>query len=245
MPFDYASAPYAIRDDLPTAHRAVWSLISNPGNWWNGEARVAIAAESRNARQCSLCRERKAALSPSSAKGSHQTTTNLPEVAVEAVHRVTTDPARLTKQWLDASYEAGLTDAQYVELLGIVVAVVSVDAFHRALGLPLEDLPRPEPGEPTGYRPPGAKDSGAWVPTVQPADLTEPEADLSGGRPTGNVISAMSLVPDSVRMLTTLGAAQYLGDQVGDLSSNGDRALSRMQIELLAGRVSALSDCFY
>ena len=244
MAFDYAPAPYAIREDLPAAYRGIWSLISKPGNWWSGEERIAIAAESRNARQCPLCRERKAALSPSSVDGSHKTTTFLPAVAVDAVHRVTTDPARLTKRWLESSCEAGLTDARYVELLGIVVAVISIDAFHRALGLPLEDLPTPEPGDPTGYRPPGARDSGAWVPTVQPADLTEPEADVYGGRPTGNVISAMSLVPDSVRMLTTLSAAQYL-DQVGDLSSNGDRALSRMQIELLAGRVSALSNCFY
>ena len=56
----------------------------------------------------------------------------------------------------------------------------------------------------------------------------------------------MSLVPDSVRLLTTLASVQYL--QPGDVinpSMNGGRKISRAQMELLAGRVSSLSACFY
>lgn len=88
---------------------------------------------------------------------------------------------------------------------------------------------------------------GAWVDMVAPDKLTEPEADLYGGRPqTGNVIAVMSLVPDSVRMLKILSGTQYLQDiDVANPATNGGRAISRAQMELLAGRVSSLSDCFY
>ena len=88
--FDYASvsteASTDIRSDMPEAYREVWEMIARPGNWWRGEDRVAIAAETRNALDCELCKERKAALSPFSVKGEHATVTNLPAPAIDAVH---------------------------------------------------------------------------------------------------------------------------------------------------------------
>jgi hypothetical protein len=246
MNFDYSNSSVAVREDIPQAFNEVWQTIAKPGNWWRGADRVAIASETRNARACPLCEQRKAALSPYAVQGDHQTVSNLPPVAVDAVHRVATDASRLTKTWLDECEDSGMSDGQYVELLGIVVAVVSIDGFHRAMGFALEPLPEPVAGEPSGYRP-DAKDHGSWVPTVAPADLSDEEADIYHGMAqTGNVIAAMSLVPDSVRMLTRLSGVQYLADtQVANPGSNGGRALSRPQIELLAGRVSSLSDCFY
>ena len=246
MAFDYANSGYAIRDNIPDAHRAVWQMIGEPGCWWQAEDRIAFVAEARNARACEACQKRREALSPNVDCGPHLSTTHLPDVAVDTVHRVTTDPARLSRTWLDGINAAGVTDEQYVELLGVVVAAISIDAFHRALGLPLAPLPAAKAGSPSGYRPPGAADSGAWVQTVQPKHAGESEADLYPGGRTGNVISAMSLVPDSVRMLLRLGDAHYLPlMSIMVPNDNADSALSRSQIELLAGRVSALSDCFY
>ena len=249
--FDYESLSGpdepVIRSDLAQAHRAIWKKISGAGNWFGAEDRLAIAQESRNARTCRLCAERKTALSPYGDGNAHDATTNLPMVLVDAVHRITTDPTRITKTWIDSLAKEGVSDAHYVELLGIVVAVISIDAFHRAMGLPLEPLPAAQDGEPSGYRPPGASDHKAYVPSVAPVDLTENEADLyHGSKQTGNVLQAMSLVPDSVRMLSTLSEAQYMGMfDVANPTTNNGRALSRSQIELTAGRVSALSDCFY
>ena len=81
---------------------------------------------------------------------------------------------------------------------------------------------------------------------MQPEQAGEAEADLYPGGRTGNVISAMSLVPDSVRMLLRLSNAHYLPlRSVRTPNDNADSALSRCQIELLAGRVSSLSECFY
>jgi len=249
LAFDYSTQAFNIRSDIPTAFRDVWSRFSKPGNWFSAEDRLAIAAEVRHAEQCALCASRANALSPAAVQGQHDAQTNLAEPLVDAVHRVRLDASRLSQSWLEAFYAAGYSDAHYVELVGLVVALVSIDAFHLALGLPREPLPLPLPAEgmPDRYRPPGAKDSGAWVPTVMPEALTAPEADMyNGGKSMGNVATAMSLVPDSVRMLITLSNAQYLPmQQVADPELDGGRAINRAQIELLAGRVSALNECFY
>ena len=246
MSFDYARSAYAIRHDIPVAHREIWGKIREPGCWWQGADRVAFVQEARNARSCEACALRSVASSPNTDCGPHNSTTHLTDAVVDVVHRLTTDPARVSRGWLEEVHAEGVTDEQYVELLGVVVAAISIDAFHRALGLPLEPLPAPEAGDPSGYRPAGVSDSGAWVPTVQWEDVGEREADLYPGRRPGHVISAMSLVPDAVRMLLRLGAVHYLPlESVRTPNDNAARAMSRCQIELLAGRVSALSGCFY
>ncbi len=246
MSFDYARSAYAIRHDIPVAHREIWGKIREPGCWWQGADRVAFVQEARNARSCEACALRSVASSPNTDCGPHNSTTHLTDAVVDVVHRLTIDPARVSRGWLDEVHAEGVTDEQYVELLGVVVAAISIDAFHRALGLPLEPLPAPEAGDPSGYRPAGVSDSGAWVPTVQWEDVGEREADLYPGRRPGHVISAMSLVPDAVRMLLRLGAVHYLPlESVRTPNDNAGRAMSRCQIELLAGRVSALSGCFY
>jgi hypothetical protein len=81
---------------------------------------------------------------------------------------------------------------------------------------------------------------------IPPSGATGAEADLWSVPRTANVIRALSLVPDAVRQLKQLSAAQYLPmDKVPIPGERGGRALERTQIELLAGRVSALNECFY
>ncbi len=239
----YTGAPVVVRDDLPAAHTRQWRRLAGPGAWWTGRERVAIAAEVRSALDCPLCHERKGALSPAAVRGQHKHRGELPEAAVEVVHRVATDPARLSRRWFDGIMSSGLTDGQYVELIGVVVTVVSIDAFCRGIGVAPHALPEPRVGEPSRRRPPQAAVESAWVAMIPAGAATGSEADLWGRR-TGNVIRALSLVPDEVRGLKDLSAAHYLSmEQMMDLSAG--RSLDRMQIELLAGRVSALRECFY
>ena len=56
-----------------------------------------------------------------------------------------------------------------------------------------------------------------------------------------------SLVPDEVRLsIFTLLPAQYMDPfRVRDPACDPGRAINRAQIELLAARVSVLSQCFY
>ena len=76
---DYSAAGIPIRDDLTKSHVELLEHLRAPGTWWTGADRLAIAAESRHALDCALCRERKDALSPSSVKGEHDSLGALPE----------------------------------------------------------------------------------------------------------------------------------------------------------------------
>ncbi len=246
--FDYAGAPFPVRPDIASAHRRYWAELSQPGCWWTGAERVAIADAVRRARDCALCRRRRQALSPYAIDGAHDGGGRLPEVALDAVHRVVSDVSRLTRAWLDKTLASGLGDGPYVELLGVVVAVLSIDSFHHGLGLPLEPLPEPLPGAPSRYRPASARPGPAWVPWILAGEASGAEADLypTGAR-TPNVLCALSLVPDAVRAMALLSKACYVApERVADPAHCAPgRALDRPQMELIAGRVSALNECFY
>ena len=243
---DHTSAPYPIREDITAACRTYWSQLAGPGTWWSGAERVAIAEESRNALTCAFCEARKSALSPYAFEGEHDSTTDLPPRAVDAVHRVMTDQTRITGAWIEDNAENGLSKEAYVELVGVVVAVFSIDEFHRALGMPLEPLPQPESGAPSEYRPAVLSDDMGFVPTVPEDGAVGEEADLwtSGFAP--NVVRALTLVPNALREWRAIAAALYIPLEVmGDYARDLGRAIDRTQMELVAGRVSSVNECFY
>ncbi len=231
-------APTTLGDELDAAHARFWVALGRPGTWWTGTGRVAIAAETRAAGRCDLCAARKDAVSPAAVGGAHLTVADglLSEGAVDAVHRIATDPGRLTESWLRATLGADFTEGHYVELLGIVCCVVAIDRVNTAAGLPVDALPEPRPGEPSGERPANLDDIGAWVPVAAAGDHA----------PKGRVLRALTLVPQTTRETDDLNSVQYLDpDGVMDVTKNGDRAISRSQMELIAARVSALNECFY
>jgi hypothetical protein len=242
-PFDYTGLTLPIPDAMRAAHRKAWERLAGPGAWWSGAERVAIAAEVRAARHCAVCSERKAALSPHARSRQHAASAGLPAAAVDAVHRVAVDPGRLTRAWYEKTLAAGLSEGHYVELIGVVVTVVNLDALHRGLGVAPEPLPDPRAGEPLRERPPAVREA-AWVPWLA---MDSPQArELFAGRPrVPNVARALSLVPEAVQQLAELSDAHYLPiDEVIDPRARVP-ALTRAQMELVAGRVSALNQCFY
>ena len=242
----YAAASTPVRADLVEAHQQLWQKLAEPGTWWTGAERVAIAAEVREAWTCTLCTDRKAALSPSAVTGAHDTNGILPAPVVDMIHRVTTDPGRLSKDWYERLVADGVEDTYYVEALGVVVRTVSVDSFCRGVGIPPHPLPTPIPGEPSRRRPPQALRDVSWVPMIPSGEEAGPDADIYWGKPAPNVLRAMSLVPDEVRAsMHILLPVHYMGIEGLDPANSGGRAISRAQIELLASRVSALNQCFY
>ncbi|MCH9673986.1 MAG: hypothetical protein K0U93_21290 [Gammaproteobacteria bacterium] len=245
MSIDYASTRFPVRSDFAAAHQRFWDRLAEPGQWWTAAERCAIAAEVREAFQCATCRARKAALSPFAVDGPHAHASDLDEAVRDVVHRVATDASRLTRTWFDKTRRAIMSDEAYVEVVGTVVALVSIDQFCSALGLPLHPLPAPQPGSPTRYRPRSAQLEDAWVPLVPAQNAGTPEADLWISGRTGNVIRAMSLVPDEVRTLSDLSSVHYLPNQQVRDPSASQGQLDRAQMELVAGRVSALNGCFY
>jgi hypothetical protein len=250
-PFAYDDAPFPIRADIPAAHRSFWHRLAGPGSWWTGAERVAIAAESRAALACPLCAARKQALSPyGSAPGEHLRDgvhgARLPPRAVDAVHRIVTDQARITRRWVDDNAAQGLPKPAYVELVGVVVAVLSIDEFHRALGLPLEPLPAPRAGEPDRYLPAVLSEDIGFVPTVPREGAVGREAGLWPAGRSANVIRALTLVPQALRDWLALADAQYLSvARMANFVKDEARSISRLQMELVAARVSAVNECYY
>lgn len=242
---DYTTAGIAIRSDLRECHQFLLTHVTSPGTWWNGKERRAIAEETRKAVSCVLCRDRKDALSPSAVQGQHDSTGELPEDVVDVIHRIRTDPARLSREWFDSVVPSVLPDTKYVELVGVVTMMAGMDNFARAIGVPPFVLPPAAAGEPSQHRPTGAKPGTAWVPMVAPEDATGTESDMyPAGAFIPNIVRALSLVPDQVRALRVSSDAHYVAmEKIGDPTER--RSIDRMQMELVAARVSALNECFY
>lgn len=241
----YTDARHKVRDDLIAAHRRAWAHIAAPGTWLDGPTRVAIAAETRHAAACRLCQERKAALSPNAVDGAHGAHGSLSPAMVEVVHRVATDPGRLTRDWYRSVRADGLAETDYVEAVGVLAIVKAVDGFTRAMGLPPLPLPEPEAGDPVGREPAGAEQGPAWVRWVPPDKVTDAEAGLYD-HGTSHVTRALSLVPESAKAFFDIVLAQYLpGTAAMRDFANEYRAITHGQIELLAARVSALNQCTY
>ena len=225
MSFDAGRFPVPVREDMATALRRSWEDIGRPGTWWTGPERVAIAALARA--------ERIQRNEPPWSRNRGEPGTPLPAQAIEAARKIGADPTHLDRDWAKGTI-AELGDAHYVELASVVVTTVAADAFCEAMGIDHEPLPEPEAGEPTGERPDGMGDIGAWVP-VQVVDWRR-----------ANVARALSLVPEGVRTFFRMVAAMYSGTATDFEKMVWDhRPLARPQVELLAARVSALNQCFY
>ncbi|MDE0952424.1 MAG: alkylhydroperoxidase-related (seleno)protein [Halioglobus sp.] len=245
--FNYTTSPYAVRPDLKQAYSSYWDDLARAGSWWTGAERVAIAQEVRNATACTYCALRKQALSPYHFPGNHDHSGSLSELAIDAVHRIITDQDRITQAWIDSNADGGLSEEQYVELLGVTVTVFSIDEFNRALGLPLEPLPQPLPGAPDQYRPARAVRGTGFVSMLpNKGKFTEREKGLWPKNRSANVLRALSLVPDAVRDWSKVAAAQYLpAELLIQFKPDVGRSINRMQIEIIAGRVSSINECFY
>lgn len=244
---DYNSANFPVQQRYAEAHGRYWEKLAAAGNWLSGAERVAVAREVRQATSCRLCQDRKAALSPYQVDGAHEVASDLPDTIIEVVHRIITDPGRLTKAWYDGIMQQGLSPEKYIEVLGTLGCVLTIDEFCRGLGLPLHELPEPVSGEPDNYRPQNVMEDGdgAWVPILPTVIDSGPESDLWDSR-TGYVIRALTLVPDEARSMLDLLDVHYMNNnEIWNVTGSRRGTLSRMQMEIIAARVSALNGCFY
>jgi hypothetical protein len=240
-----------IREDMAAAQRHAWARIGQPGTWLTAAERVAAAAETRHARACPLCAERRHALSPALVGGDHATLGRLPAAEIEAIHRIATDSGRIGEAWFRRLGASGLADERYVELLSIAAVTTCIDTFRRAAGLAELALPTPAPGAPSQRRPRRLTDGIAWVPVLLPEDRGPEDPDLyleaivPQPRARAHIYFALSLVPDAMTHWWDLLEPMYLtAPQMGDYLTR-HRAIDRAQIEMLASRVAALNQCMY
>ena len=245
----FDGAPLPVRDDIAEALPQVWARIGEPGTWLTARERVAVAAESRNARFCRLCAERKDALSPYAVRGEHDSLGDLPDDKVELIHKMMTDPGRIAGHWYEALAGGGLPETEYVEIVGTVACTVGVDTFCRGIGMAPPDLPEPQDGKPSreAVGEENLNRDLAFAPTLDPfVEGPLQKEFFPGGPPSAaHIRRALSSVPDSQRQFWQMATVLYMnGLQMRDFSTEY-RAITHAQIELVAGRVSAINQCVY
>jgi hypothetical protein len=241
-----------MRPALEAAQTVAWRRLGLPGTWWTAQERLAMAEECRAAGTCEFCQQRAGALSPLTVPGQHGVARpSLPMAAIEAIHRIRTDPGRLGETWFLHLRDAGLAEEAYVELVAVVAVTIAVDTFRRGAGLAPLPLPAAEPGVPSRHRPSGTKPGLGFVATLAPEDRAADDPDLYLDHPGprrrvgANIHRALSLVPDSmIHWWDLLEELYQSGPQMRDYGVDY-RAIGHAQIELLAARVAALNRCEY
>ena len=217
-------------NDIEVAQRDAGYEVAEPGDWLTGRERIAVWQQVRDSHTNPLDRARREALSPSAVAGEHDATADLSAAAVEVVHRVASDPGRLTRRWAE-EHIAELGEESYTELVGVTAIVTVLDRFDRAMGRHERPLPEPVGGEPARDRPADVGDVGAWV-------------SQSTGATRANVSRTLSLVPITNGSWRQLVDTHYSrGAEFTNL--RWDFPLSRPQTELVAARTTVLSECFY
>jgi hypothetical protein len=244
LDFDAAAVP--VRDNIRFALPRVWAWIGQPGTWLSAKQRVAIAAETRHAKACALCQEIKGALSPYGVAGSHDHLGDLPDVWIDVIHRIVADPGRLAKHWYDQVVPGSLSETEYVELVGVVVCTVGIDTFCRGVGIASPTLPAPEAGDPTPDLPEQLNRKLAWVPVLDKNHDGPLQREFyAGPGDAAHVRRALTSVPATARSFWEMGFALYMDSQQMRDMETEYRAISHAQIELVAGRVSAINQCVY
>lgn len=242
--FSFDAAPVPVRAEVADALPYVWSRIGQPGTWLDAGQRVAVAAETRHARRCALCAERKAALSPYAVDGTHDNLGELPDIWVDVIHRIVSDPGRLVEHWFREATASGIGVEEYVELVGIVAVTTAVDTLCRGIGLAAPDLPAPQPGSPTGETPEDVDRDLAWVPTLSPEPDGPLQREFYRGGP-AHIRRALTYVPETARDFWRMANTLYLSSAEMRDFDHEFRAITHAQIELVAGRVSAINQCVY
>ncbi len=215
---------------LIDAQIAARDAVGRPGDWLTGAERLDVWRHKRDAAGNDLDRRRVAALSPFAVDEAHPASEHLTATEVDVVHRIATDPGRLTRSWAEAAMDQ-VGEERYTELVGVTAIVTVVDTLAAALGRPAPELPSAVAGEPSRIRPEGVGDVGAWV--SQSLDKTM-----------ANVSRTLSLVPVTNATWRGLVDSHYSRGR-GFFDLAWDRALSRPQVELVAARTTVLQECFY
>ena len=230
----YQNQPLPVRPEVSDSHSEAFNSFARAGTWFTAKERLSMLTEARHASQCSLCQDRKQALSPYAIKGAHDSQEDLTESIIDVIHRLMTDSGRLTETWFNSILESGLSKEEYVEIVGTVSTLIVLDTFSIGLGSELVLPGTAEEGEPSRTTNDNVFDGGAWVPLF---DLPQEESDT--GLPTSpNILRAMGLVPSAIGHFFGVMRAHYgLSDM--------DVGISRAQTELIAARISALNQCFY
>lgn len=223
-------ADLAVRPEVATAHASLLMHATSAGEWWSAEERAAISQQVRAAQTAEPLAPW---VSPSSVDGLIEPGP-LSVGVVDAIWRITNHPGTLTAEWHAEVLASGVEPAAYVELAALVSMVVSLDTFALAVGRATLALPTAAADEAPAVG--STTDAGVadhWVPTVANDELP-------------NVRKALTAVPLAFQMQGEILEAQYVpGGALAVPLDEDIWSLNRLQVELVATRVSNMNECFY
>jgi hypothetical protein len=197
-----------------------WAAFGEPGTWWTGSERVAIAEVARAARR------QMPGSGPAPVPG--QVAEQISGVAQRAAALIASAPHRIDRTVVDGFEADGLGRVAYTEIVGIVARVVALDTATLGLGAGLAPVPSPRSGDPTRETVARARRRSAYVP-------------MDGG---AGPTTALSSVPSENRAQEQLHGALYLSyAEMGDYRIV--KGLTRVQMETVAARTSLLNECFF
>ena len=226
------------------SHRHATELRSyaERGTWWSAQERSRIAQEARNARVAAGLQE------PNETSDVHcDDDPELPGSAREVVRQLALSTVQLDRAFLEDALASGVSDGQYVEIVGIVARIVNLDVFARGIDVPTRELGAVLKGEPSRARPPTAIEEGAWLPSIPCGHRGGAEGRaLYRDDMQPFIYRALSLVPHEARRNMELGDDQYLPLQrFFDFGYSHHPGLTRPQVEVVAARTAAINECFY
>jgi hypothetical protein len=220
-----------VRQDLVRAHNQAIAALSKPGTWWTGAQRRELALTA----QLAISELEPVAPWVGVSTVANKLPVNLtaPKIAHDAIYRISRHAATLTREWYE-KVTAEINPLAFVELCGIACTIAPVMAFRRALGLPALEIGSAKLGQPSKQKPNNIVAAQLnWVPVVGPADKD------------AAVVQALTAVPETNRVIWAMADAQYIPDKEM-VDPNWTRGtLSRVQMELIATRVSQQRECFY
>ncbi len=236
----YSDSDYPVRDDLVVAHDAQFERFARAGTWGTAAQRLAVIVEARRAGI-------DAGLLEAPDDGGAEASVELPEAVRDVIRTLAASPKDFDLSTYEAARAAGLSDPEFAELVAIVSFVVNLDVCARGIGVPLRPFRDPQPGNPSRALPDEAVPDLAFVPTIPNVPDCGPlGTELYGGHFKPWIMRALSLVPDEYRAHVELEQAQYNPlPKVPEVAYCHHDGLTRPQVEIVAGRVSALNDCFY
>ena len=245
MKYVFDATPVSMRADLRAALNRAHKRLAQTGDWLSGAQRLALATETRHARDCTLCRIQKLEISPYAVDGEHQTEGYLPDPWVNVIHRVVNDPGRLSERWFREALSDGVEEDEFIEIISICVQTLALDIFAAGIGMTAVPLPIAEPGQPRRQRPSEARTGPGWAATISPENAGPDFKDFYSNESHFYIRRSLTLVPGETRRLWDLLNSLYLEDPRLFELEGLERGISRAQMEFLAARASALLGCYY
>ena len=135
----YADSIYPVREDVAATHALQFEKLGSPGTWGTAAQRVAIVNEAREAGYQAGVMEK-----PNDPGATPDV--KLSEAAHRVVHRLAVSPKDMDQAFYDKAIEDGLSDVEYVEIVGLIARFTCFDVLARGIGVPLRPLPQPQGG---------------------------------------------------------------------------------------------------